>query len=199
MLTSFVTPRWHACGPRRPVLTSFVNPRRPACGPRRPALTSSVTPRRPACSGERAADHQPRPREEPGRGDGARHEEGLHRQHPRRPHREDARRQGAEGDHEDGRGLGEDQGASIVLSEARATDIVCKKRRRRNYRNDLFSVQSYNIRLELTRDRLRSFVRFCSILFVRFRQLRLGSNVLLPHFSRRVLYRRLCSLRKSVM
>ena len=61
------------------------------------------------------------------------------------------------------------------------------------------------IKLELTRDRLRSLHFIGSILFylVLFHSISFdfvtGGNVLLPHFLRRVLYRWLYSLCKSVM
>ena len=61
------------------------------------------------------------------------------------------------------------------------------------------NILTSHIKHELTRDRLRSFV--CSISFVYFvrlsRSLRPGRNVLLPHFSRRVLCRWLYSSGRS--
>ena len=54
------------------------------------------------------------------------------------------------------------------------------------------------IKLELTRDRLRSLHLVRYILFVRSISFVTGGNVLLPHFLRRVLYRWLHSSCKSV-
>ena len=61
-------------------------------------------------SGEWAADSESGPGQEPRGRDEPRDEEGLHRHHPGRPDREDLRLQGHEGHHQDGRGLGQNQG-----------------------------------------------------------------------------------------
>jgi len=66
---------------------------------------------RPGQHRQRTADLESGPGEEPRGSDDARHEEGVYRNDPGRTDRQDAGCEGDEGDYEDGRGLGQDEGS----------------------------------------------------------------------------------------
>ena len=69
---------------------------------------------------QRAAHSEPGFGQEPRRRAEPRHAQGLHRGHPGATHRKDDRRQGHEGHHQDGGGLGQDQGQWVIGSSSRS-------------------------------------------------------------------------------